>query len=1094
MHRWGWVSKIIKRPVKKWVHSLLLVSLLSGLLPASTMLAVDANDKMQPVLRQLVSEEPELMVDLIVQHSANSANLAALIAKLGGKITRELSLIQALAITLPISQAATLARQPDVRWISLDSQLYKSSIAESEGSVILREEFNNEVVSPAATGWQGLGAWSGQAWQEIGETDGATSGDVAVTRFFGGALEGLRLQNSARGLIGLATLGETTSSSLSYAYRRKDFDDSSDYVTIEVSTDEGASWTEVDRQSGPATDDKIEFVQIDLASYLVNTTDATGQLAIRFLISATFDTTDKFYIDFVQVEYIPVPEQMQEEVILGNHLFLPLMSQGVATESTASLVEQSVEPPVEPMLIAANSETIKNVADLFNTTTFNGNDGAENWTSGWVEVDPASGGTAATTGRVQLINSTLRLDNYGNNSPKPSAARQANLGNVSAATLQFGFYTTSGVDASDSVIVEVSKDGGSAYTVLETFTGITGAQYLLRSYNIARFASSNFRVRLRISAGYDGTDEYAKLEFAEIFYERMDSGAAWTTLIPPYNKSWSYLDNGSNQGTAWRQPGFDTSGWKMGYAELGYGDNDELGLISYGADPNNRPITTYFRRSFQVADVSSITQVKVGIVRDDGAVVYINGTEAIRDNMPAGPINDQTRASSDISLRSNETTFLWYTIPHNLLVAGENVIAVEIHQSSPSSNDLSFNLELDAYSNCVDCINSAALNGAYAQSIRATNLWNATPHIQGQGITIAVVDSGIAPHYDNQNGLLSDRVLKHVNFVSTASSPDDTNGHGSHIAGTIAGNGAKSAGSYVGIAPNANLVDVRVTNDQGSGTMSDVVAGLQWVYENKNAYNIRVANLSLNSTMPESYHTSPLNAAVEILWFNGVTVVVSSGNNGSTASGVLYPPANDPFVITVGAADDRGTVAITDDLIPSFSAYGTTTEGFAKPDLVAPGRNIISLLASDDSNLAVDHPANTVLGQLGANYFRMSGTSMASAVAAGAVALLLQDEPNLTPDQIKYRLKATANKNWSGYDAQKTGAGYLDIYAAVYGTTTLSANTGIAASQLLWSGTQPLTWGSVSWNSVSWNTVSWNTVSWNTVSWNTVSWNSVTWE
>ena len=158
------------------------------------------------------------------------------------------------------------------------------------------------------------------------------------------------------------------------------------------------------------------------------------------------------------------------------------------------------------------------------------------------------------------------------------------------------------------------------------------------------------------------------------------------------------------------------------------------------------------------------------------------------------------------------------------------------------------------------------------------------------------------------------------------------------------------------------------------------------------------------------------------------------------------------------------------------------------------GRNIISLLASDDSNLAVDHPANTVLGQLGANYFRMSGTSMASAVTAGAVALLLQDEPNLTPDQVKYRLKATANKNWSGYDAQKTGAGYLNISAAVYGTTTQSANTGIAASQLLWSGSQPLPWSSVSWNSVSWNTVSWNTVSWNTVSWNTVSWNSVSWE
>ena len=276
--------------------------------------------------------------------------------------------------------------------------------------------------------------------------------------------------------------------------------------------------------------------------------------------------------------------------------------------------------------------------------------------------------------------------------------------------------------------------------------------------------------------------------------------------------------------------------------------------------------------------------------------------------------------------------------------------------------------------------------------------------------------------------------------------------------------------------------------------MSNVVAGIQWVYENRTAYNIRVANLSLNSTVAESYHTSPLNAALEILWFNGVTVVVSAGNNGSTASGVLYPPANDPFVITVGAADDRGTVTITDDLMPSFSAYGNTVDGFAKPDLVAPGRNIVSLLASDDSNLVLNHPANEVTTNSGATYFRMSGTSMASAVAAGAVALLLQDEPNLTPDQVKYRLKATANKSWSGYTAQKAGAGYLDIVAAVNGTTTQNANTGISASQLLWTGTQPVVWGSVSWNSVSWNSVSWNSVSWNSVSWNSVSWNSVSWE
>jgi serine protease AprX len=225
---------------------------------------------------------------------------------------------------------------------------------------------------------------------------------------------------------------------------------------------------------------------------------------------------------------------------------------------------------------------------------------------------------------------------------------------------------------------------------------------------------------------------------------------------------------------------------------------------------------------------------------------------------------------------------------------------------------------------------------------------------------------------------------------------------------------------------------------------------------------------------------------VEILWFNGIVVVVSAGNRGT---GAIYPPANDPFVITVGATDDKGTSSISDDGVASFSAYGTTSDGVKKPDVVAPGTNIIARIVNSNMGLAAAHPSNKV----GNQYFRMSGTSMAAPIVSGAVALLLQDEPNLTPDQVKYRLTATANKAWSGYDAAKAGAGYLDADAAVSGTTTQSSNTGLTASQLLWSGSQPVTWGSVNWNSVNWNSVNWNSVNWNSVNWNSVNWNSDYW-
>ncbi len=148
----------------------------------------------------------------------------------------------------------------------------------------------------------------------------------------------------------------------------------------------------------------------------------------------------------------------------------------------------------------------------------------------------------------------------------------------------------------------------------------------------------------------------------------------------------------------------------------------------------------------------------------------------------------------------------------------------------------------------------------------------------------------------------------------------------------------------------------------------------------------------LNSTVAQTYHTSPLSAAVEILWFNGIVVVVSAGNNGTGEGPVtLYPPANDPFVITVGATEDKGTSSLGDDNLAVFSAYGTTEDGFSKPDLVAPGRNLIAPLADKATTVYTEHP----LHRVGDYYFRMSGTSMSAPVVSGAVALLLQDEPRL---------------------------------------------------------------------------------------------------
>ena len=379
---------------------------------------------------------------------------------------------------------------------------------------------------------------------------------------------------------------------------------------------------------------------------------------------------------------------------------------------------------------------------------------------------------------------------------------------------------------------------------------------------------------------------------------------------------------------------------------------------------------------------------------------------------------------------------------------------------------------------CTSCIDTSRLVTAYVNAIGADRVWNAAPYVQGQNVTVAVVDSGISHHDDLRLTTQTTSALRVVASANVTNQGGDVYGHGTHVAGIIGGNGARSGGAVIGVAPKVNLVDIKVTNNQAGGMTSDVVAGLQWVYDNRDRYGIRVLNLSLNSSVAESYHTSPLDAALEILWFNRIVVVVSAGNN--RGDGVLYPPANDPFVITVGATDDRGTPETGDDVMAPYSAYGSTESGSAKPDLVAPGTNIISLLAGSGASLVRAHSDHLVSGFEGAQYyFRMSGTSMASAVTAGAVALLLQDEPGLTPDQVKYRLKTTTRR----LRGAGTGAGYLDIYAAVRGRSKHSANTGLIASRLLWTGSNPVNWDSVNWDSVNWDSVNWDSVNWDSDYW-----------
>lgn len=375
--------------------------------------------------------------------------------------------------------------------------------------------------------------------------------------------------------------------------------------------------------------------------------------------------------------------------------------------------------------------------------------------------------------------------------------------------------------------------------------------------------------------------------------------------------------------------------------------------------------------------------------------------------------------------------------------------------------------------------------------------WN-SERLNGSGVTVAVVDSGVLPmashsdwrYRDSATGTLiaesEDRCLIYRDFVDPANVNNsiDDNGHGTHIVTTIADNRRTIMGddysfSRIGIAPRANLVVARALRADGSGSYADVIAAIDWIVANKDTYAIRVLNLSLYAPITGYYWQDPLNQAVMRAWQAGIVVVTVAGNDGP-AAGTITAPGNVPYVITVGALTSGRYTESGRDELADYSARGPTESAFVKPDVLVPATRTIAVMPTY-SYLAQQLGSDAIVSydrgylDLGRQtwhqtYYELSGTSMAAAQVSGIVALMVQANPDLSPDQVKYRLMATARPaldavtNEPLYTAWEQGAGLVDAEAAVFAETLEAANTGLDIALDLDPNSAEHHWGFTTWD------------------------------
>lgn len=499
----------------------------------------------------------------------------------------------------------------------------------------------------------------------------------------------------------------------------------------------------------------------------------------------------------------------------------------------------------------------------------------------------------------------------------------------------------------------------------------------------------------------------------------------------------------------------------------------------------------------------SVTTVLEATGGDEAVPVLVytepDATDVVQEALPAGVVTTEFPSFDAVAayVTPDEIATLSQESDVNMIVADNPVFGLD-YKSSMDITNLAIGL---------GDVKSPAAGGP-----------------DGSGVGVAIIDSGVATTTD----LRDSRIVGWKDFVNNKKAPYDDAGHGTFVAGLIAGDGTASLplenGGYAtmqfrGVAPAANVIGIKVLDSTGQGRASAVMAGVLWAVVHKNDYGIRVINLSIGSNPVAPVQYDPIAQAVELAWKHGITVVCAAGNEGEFGPGGILSPGNSPYVLTVGASDTRQTATLADDVMTYYSSIGPTLfDEFAKPDVVAPGNRLISVRKSGSyidvnfpqnlipvASYAPSAPADTQPG-----YLMLSGTSTSAPVTAGAVALLLDADPRLSPDDVKVRLMRTADP-LPGASVYQEGAGLIDVDGALAdrsrakgyalsadlgdGTTILSDDVYAAWDKQAWMkyGWTKFRWTKFRWTKFRWTGVSWTKFRWTKFRWTDVAWTKFRW-